>query len=90
MEKMQKIRQSFDQSDLPFAKCFLVSDEDGVLVMENLKKRGYKTVPKSAEGILSFSMRYNVLIELKLNKAHLIFLIFLSCRKLRNTRSSFD
>ena len=60
---MQNIRRSVDQADLPFPKCFLASDEDGVLVMENLKTKGYKTVPKSSEGIVSFSTKYNVCLK---------------------------
>ena len=48
--QMQEIRQSIGQSELPFPRCFYGSDDEGVIVMENLKKQGYSTVPKSPEG----------------------------------------
>ena len=50
MKKMQAIRKSIGQNELPFPKCFYTSDESGVIVLENLKSRGFKTVPKSPEG----------------------------------------
>ena len=50
MNKMQAIRKSIGQKALPFPKCFYASDEVGVIVLENLKSVGFKTVPKSAEG----------------------------------------
>ena len=50
MKKMQAIRKSIGQNELPFPKCFYASDESGVIVLENLKSRGFKTVPKSPEG----------------------------------------
>jgi len=51
VNKFQEIRRSIGKEDLPFPKCFYASDEDGVIVLENLKPKGFKTVPKSAEGI---------------------------------------
>ena len=54
VEKMQEIRRSVGQEDLPFPKCFYASDKDGVIVLENLKTKGFKTVPKSAEGSLRY------------------------------------
>ena len=50
MNKMQEIRRSANKEDLPFPKCVYASDEDGVIVLENLKTKGFKTVPKSPEG----------------------------------------
>ena len=49
---MQDIRRSIGKNDLPFPKCFYASDDDGVIVLENLKTKGYLTVPKSAEGMI--------------------------------------
>lgn len=50
MEQMQEIRRSIGKDELPFPTCFYASDEDGVIVLQNLKAVGFKTVPKSAEG----------------------------------------
>ena len=50
MNKIQEIRRSAGKKDLPFPKCFYASDEEGVIVLQNLKEIGFKTVPKSAEG----------------------------------------
>ena len=50
MQQMQEIRRSIDKDDLPSPKCFYASDEEGVIVLQNLKEIGFKTVPKSAEG----------------------------------------
>ena len=50
MNKMQEIRKSIGQKELPFPKCYYASDEAGVIVLENLKTIGFKTVPKSPEG----------------------------------------
>ena len=61
MDKMQDIRRAVGKADLPFPKCFYASDEDGVIVLENLKMNGFKTVPKSAEGNFSYhSFEYKV------------------------------
>jgi len=51
MTRMQAIRKSIGKKELPFPKCFYASDEEGVIVLENLKTRGFKTVPKSPEGV---------------------------------------
>ena len=50
MQQMQEIRLSIGEEELPFPKCFYASDEEGVIVLQNLKEIGFKTVPKSAEG----------------------------------------
>ena len=50
MDKMQAIRTSISKNELPFPKCFYASDEEGVIVLENLKSLGFKTVPKSPDG----------------------------------------
>ena len=50
MQQMQEIRRSIGKDDLPFPKCFYASDDEGVIVLQNLKEIGFKTVPKSAEG----------------------------------------
>ena len=52
MQQMQDIRRSIGKDDLPFPKCFYASDDEGVIVLQNLKEIGFKTVPKSAEGKL--------------------------------------
>ena len=50
MQQMQDIRRSIGKEELPFPKCFYASDDEGVIVLQNLKEIGFKTVPKSAEG----------------------------------------
>jgi len=51
MDKMQAIRTAISKNELPFPKCFYASDEEGVIVLENLKSLGFKTVPKSPDGV---------------------------------------
>ena len=59
MDKMQAIRTSISKNELQFPKCFYASDEEGVIVLENLKSLGFKTVPKSPDGKQTFVKLYN-------------------------------
>jgi len=46
---LQNIRLLKNLQPLAFIKCHLASAEDDVIVMDNLKKIGYKTVEKKPE-----------------------------------------
>ena len=50
MNDMQELRRSIGKDDLAFPKCFYASDDEGVIVLENLKIKGFRTIPKSTAG----------------------------------------
>ena len=50
MIEMQELRRSIGKDDLAFPKCFYASDDEGVIVLENLKTKGFRTIPKSTAG----------------------------------------
>ena len=46
MPAYQKLRQSSGLDPLPVPKCFLADNENGIIIMENLKQQGFILMSK--------------------------------------------